>query len=213
MEIIKRYKKRILSLNSGLPVVWNGWLDRIRDPSSIKLILCGDNPGEAERRDGIYLSPNGRCGKIAANFFAGLGLKLHEDVAVLNKTPLSTPRTSHLERHPENFELSQSIMADFALDLLKACEGNGQDTELWIMGVSKNNFKGTHPLFGRYKDVMMRERNGKSWERILCYCHFSCGRFHNELYGYAGKEKMMMPEELRRILKQIGASRKNRFFR
>jgi len=158
MEIVERYKERILSLDSGLPVVWNGWLDRIRDLSSIKLILCGDNPGEAERRDGIYLSPNGRCGKIAANFFAGLGLKLHEDIAVLNKTPLSTPRTSHLGRHPKNFELSQSIMADFALDLLNACGENGQDTELWIMGASKKNFEGTHPLFGRYKDVIMRKK-------------------------------------------------------
>ena len=216
MKIIENYKKKIEDLKQlkdcgNIDIIWNNNLDKISDLSHIKLIVCADNPGLCELQDNIYLSPNGKCGVMAKNFFQRLNLNLHEEVIVLNKTPIHTCKTKGLKKIPKNiFEESQIIMANFAIELLKACP---KRTELWILGASNANFGEKNPLFAKYKEIIAQAKNDeKLWKKILCFYHFSCGGFYKEVYNYVNKEDCYKKQILEKALPEIGEKRKEKFF-
>lgn len=217
MEIIKDYNAQIHELQricgKDIHIVWNNMLDQISDISSVKLILVGDNPGPYEFKENIYLSPNGKCGAMAKNFFSKLNLTLHKDVIVLNKTPFHTSKTADLKKivNDDTFVQSQTIMAKFAVELLKMCSKNNQNTKLWILGSSQSNF-GKNPLFGQYKKVIQEMKQNKLWEKIFCYYHFSCGSFHKELYKHMDKKDICDIQILQEVLDITGTNRKNLFF-
>lgn len=216
MKIIENYKKEIEELKerSNIDIVWNNNLDKISDLSHIKLILCADNPGLYEFQDKVYLSPNGKCGTMAKKFFKRLNLDLHEEVIVLNKTPVHTCKTKMLKEIPQNiFDKSQIIMANFVIELLKACHKQNQDTELWILGASNANFGEKNPLFAQYKEIIAKAKNDEElWRKIFCFYHFSCGGFYRELYSYIEKRDGFEEQMLKNVLHNIGTYRKNLFF-
>ena len=216
MKIIENYKKKIEDLKQlkdcgNIDIIWNNNLDKISDLSHIKLIVCADNPGKHEFKDNVYLSSNGKCGVMAKNFFQRLNLNLHEEVIVLNKTPIHTCKTKGLKKIPQNiFEESQIIMANFAIELLKACH---KRTELWILGTSNANFGEKNPLFAKYKEIIAKAKNDEElWRKIFCFYHFSCGGFYRELYSYIDKRDGLEEQMLKNVLHNIGTYRKNLFF-
>ena len=219
MKIIENYKKKIEELKrlkdfGNIDIVWNNNLDKISNLSHIKLIVCADNPGKHEFKDNVYLFSNGKCGVMAKNFFQKLNLNLHEEIIVLNKTPIHTCKTKGLKEISQNiFDKSQIIMANFAIELLKACLKQNQDTELWILGASNANFGEKNPLFAQYKEIIAQAKNNEEiWKKIFCFYHFSCGGFYKEVYNYVSKEDSYKKQILKKVLPEIGKKRKDLFF-
>ena len=138
-----------------------------------KIILVADNPGEKERKKGKYLF--GPAGKVAEAWFQEkMGLVLHRDILVLNKTPISTPKTSDLRAIPEVLlQESERKMADLAWKLTAGLP----DASLWIVGLSHFGRSG---IFAAFCD-RLKENARQDTSRILLFPHFSHGHFQRRV--------------------------------
>lgn len=184
------------------PIVYNHSLDLIEKDSEIKLILVGDNPGKEEQMHKNQRYLIGQAGRIADGFFArhnDLGINFRQNVIILNKTILHTPKTLVLkklikkDKLIEDFFISDQIwQARFALLLQKIF-----DVPVWIIGYSQLNEKGLFALYAKIikeeiedahvakREVCVRHGNF-STSKICClpiflYQHFSMNCFINQL--------------------------------
>jgi hypothetical protein len=213
------------------PIVYNRSLDEIGPDSTIKIIMVADNPGKNEQlaENNRYLV--GQSGKLAEGWFEReLGIDFRSEAAILNKTPIHSPKTAELaelvrtagirrERLESLLVGSQAAMADLAwrlfLALWKTDEPRGlhpdigRETQcvLWISGLGELKDGG---LFEPYRDELAR-RLARAPEQVLAsvwaFNHFSMNQFSIEL-----KRKARRGESLVETLARVGAENRKRVF-
>lgn len=171
------FRAQIPQWMGSFPVVYNSALDRIQPITDIRLIVAGDNPGARELATGEYMV--GMSGKLARVFFTRhpeLGIDWENNVIVLNKTPLYTPKTADLRRlaMDERAKIllhdSQVWMARHTVDLHR-----GIGCALWIVGYGELRHGG---VFEAYKDVLSSSYSSTAIPYPKIYQHFSMNRFN-----------------------------------
>jgi hypothetical protein len=193
-------------------VVYNRALDDIGPDARIKVILVADNPGKKEQLAANNRYLVGQSGKLAEGWFrAFLGIDFRNEVLILNKTPIHTPKTAELAvlarsagihrlRLESLLAGSQSAMADLAWRLYAALgetEGS-KGPALWISGVGELRKGG---LFEIYRDDMIRRLARASPEErkgVWAFNHFSMNQFAIEMKRKS-RPGAPVAEELARI--------------
>lgn len=178
----------------GLPFIWNQELEPyMQDPgrlANLRWIICSDNPGVEEAKLGRFLAPTGRSGKEARKAIANSGLNWDEQVIVLNKSVIHTPKTIDLKAlPPEPIRETEEAMAGIILELLGQTQAG-----LWIVGFGGCDAKEPgwpRKLAGkdRYPSsyitphfyAALREGGAPFRERIFISKHFSHGQFAIEM--------------------------------
>lgn len=203
-------------------VVYNTSLDSITKDDDIHLIVVGDNPGKEEQFDKNRKYLVGQSGRIAEGFFRRneeLDTDFRKNVIILNKTPLHTAKTKHLNyltakggSEIKNLVLeSQLWMAEqTALLHQKLVEGSDADSfvpELWLVGYAELKGKG---IFIPYKEKLLQEYSGKqSWEKVFVYQHFSMNRFLIDLKTFCEQKKSL---SLKQSLEELGHKHRDEIF-
>jgi hypothetical protein len=203
------------------PIVYNGALDDVSAGSEIRLILVADNPGRREQAAANRRYLVGPSGKIAGRFFRDnpcLGIDFHENVIILNKTPIHTPRTADLrelcrlggDALAKALSESQRIMARLLLDFHQALS----PVRVWIIGYSEMKKNGIFAAYTETLGELYRPPAGISaaagpaaalWEQIYIYRHFSMNQFTIDLRRQASSG-----ESLEASLARIGAAYRQR---
>jgi hypothetical protein len=157
-------------------VVFNESLDDISAKTRIDIILVGDNPGRREQETGRYLI--GPSGKLAENFFRThplLDISFRENVLILNKTPLHTPRTADLKKLitlggdaaarlvMESQARMVSVLKQFFIAL--------SPVKIWVIGYSEMKNGG---VFEPYTASLFNELPHDS---LFFFRHFSMNQF------------------------------------
>jgi hypothetical protein len=197
-------------------LVYNHALDDLVPSSEIRLILVGDNPGRREQETGRYLV--GPSGKIAEGFFrraTELGIDLRENVLILNKTPVHSPRTAELGELcrlggpdlvlciGETQRFMASLLLDFQRALSPSKKARGPALPVWITGYSEMKKGGifepyTRALGELYAGTPLRDS-------VFLYRHFSMSQFAIDL-----RQQTREGEELPAALDRIGRSYRQR---
>jgi hypothetical protein len=205
------------------PIVYNRALDDVVPAANIKIVLVADNPGKNEQLaiNNRYLV--GQSGKLAEGWMRReLGIDFRAEAAILNKTPVHTPKTAELallqkcagikgDRLEALLAGSQAAMADLAWKLFAAlrsgAEGGGPWPVLWISGLGELKDGG---LFEPYRDALAR-RLARAEEGVVgsvwAFNHFSMNQFSIEL-GRKAREGESVLEELARV----GTENRKRIF-
>jgi hypothetical protein len=167
------------------PVVYNGALDDVSLADDIRLVLVADNPGRREQAAENRRYLVGPSGKIAEGFFRNtpeLDIDFRNNVIILNKTPVHTPRTADLAElchmgGPKLAELvaaSQRTMAALLLEFQRALA----PAPVWITGYSEMRRGG---IFAAYTEALGQvysgRRNRALREALFIYRHFSMNQF------------------------------------
>ncbi|MBN2874152.1 MAG: hypothetical protein JXM71_03575 [Spirochaetales bacterium] len=190
------------------PIVYNRALDDIGPEANISWVVVADNPGKREQEAGMNRYLVGRSGLMAERFFSReLGVDFRREVAIINKTPVHTPKTAQLRKlaklYPEArpvLEDSQRFMASLVAELQR-CFG----ARVWVMGLSEVRVGG---LFGSWQEELVAayERAGKDYARRLYgYNHFSMGSFSTDL-----KRRRREGETVEAAVLRIGAENRER---
>ncbi|MDR1838167.1 MAG: hypothetical protein LBQ93_01075 [Treponema sp.] len=200
------------------PVVYNSAFDDISVDSEIKLILVADNPGRREQAAENRRYLVGPSGKIAQKFFRdnpALGIDFQNNVIILNKTPIHSPRTVELRELcrmeaamgdtisdssiASALDESQKIMADLLLEFKLAL-----NVPVWITGYSEMKKGG---IFESYTKKLkeLYANNGELYNRLFLYRHFSMNQFTIDL-----KQQMLPGETVAKSLRRIGAAYRKR---
>ncbi|GHV87741.1 hypothetical protein AGMMS50267_01010 [Spirochaetia bacterium] len=203
------------------PIVYNLALDEVTQKDDIKLILTADNPGRREQAAENRRYLVGPSGKIADRFFREhpeLGIDFRQNVLILNKTPIHTPRTIELG---ELCRLggpaltaavtgSQKIMAELLLEFHKALA----PVPVWIIGYSEMKKGG---IFETYTETLrelyapknttkapakhtapLMHSDSVLWDQLFFYRHFSMNQFTIDLRQQTNP-KESLPDALERI--------------
>lgn len=199
-------------------VVYNTALDEITRDSEIKKIVIGDNPGKSEQLNANQKYLVGQAGKIAQGFFEKnpeLKTDFRKNVIILNKTPVHSAKTNHLnfiQQKLQNYDSqistlikdSQIWMAKKTAALHKqlwhaASLENRDLPELWLVGYAELKDKG---IFIPYKEALVKEyENDLSWDSVFVYQHFSMNRFSIDLKKFREKNK---DQNLSQSIKKLG---------
>ncbi|GHV69575.1 hypothetical protein AGMMS49928_12330 [Spirochaetia bacterium] len=190
------------------PVVYNNALDDIRPETNISLILVADNPGRREQAAENRRYLVGPSGKIAEKFFRehpGLEINFRQNVIIINKTPIHTPRTVELWElcrpgTQADFSAaivsSQQTMAEILLDLHRCLA----PIPVWITGYSEMKKGG---IFEAYTEALKKlyKRQRARREEVFLFRHFSMNQFTIDL-----NQQKKPAEPLETALKRIGAA-------
>jgi hypothetical protein len=198
------------------PVVYNRALDEIGPRDRLSYILVADNPGKKEQLAANNRYLVGQSGKLAEGFFRNrLGVDFRREVAILNKTPIHTPKTAEMRkllalaaaRDPEGGErlraelvASQRAMAALA-HRLHAASG----AVLWISGYGELKARG---LFSAYAEALAEAYEGaprRLLDRVWLFRHFSMNQFAIEVKEKADPGKPLLAE-----LSRIGVENRKR---
>ena len=196
------------------PVVYNSALDGVSADSEVKLILVADNPGRREQASENRRYLTGPSGKIAQGFFRGnpaLGIDFQDNVIILNKTPIHSPRTVELRELcrlqartggssiADALEESQKKMAELLFEFHEALS-----VPVWITGYSEMKKGG---IFESYTEKLkeLYADNGALYKQLFFYRHFSMNQFTIDL-----KRQALPGETAAKSLKRIGAAYRKR---
>jgi len=198
------------------PIVYNSALDDVNQNSELRLILVADNPGRREQMTENRRYLVGPSGKIAEKFFRdnpSLNIDFRNNVIILNKTPVHTPRTAELKElcrlGGASLETaiaeSQRIMARLLLEFhqVLTCEDN-KALPVWITGYSAMKKGGvfeayTNELKTIYGDTYLKDS-------VFLYRHFSMNQFTIDL-----KQQTIRGEPLNKTLERIGVTYREKF--
>jgi hypothetical protein len=187
-ELIRSRPRPAYGLDT--PVVYNRALDEVETPKGIKLILVADNPGRREQAAENRRYLVGPSGKLAEKFFRehpGLGIDFRENVLVLNKTPIHTPRTAELR---ELRRLGGSALAAALINsqremvlILEEFRRALAPAPVWITGYSEMKRGG---VFETFTEALAGLRGSipapdSPKEGIFLYRHFSMNQFTIDL--------------------------------
>lgn len=166
-----------------LDFVYNKSLDEI-NPSEVKYILVGDNPGQSELETGYYLI--GKAGQVARNLFCQMGIDFDSQVLVLNKTVVFTKQTAGLKgllkTNPEIINETQIYMAEMICRLQEIL-----GCPVLIVGISDvrkadGTWLKSKSLFRPFFSVIQRNFSSSPVsEQLLFGKHFSYGNFSKDL--------------------------------
>lgn len=197
-RLIEDFRKQCHSWNeelTSLPEHLAGYLavfnERLlkQEPTDIRYILIGDNPGKEERKVREYFV--GGAGMTARLFFERYLVKdFDRQVLCLNKTPIHTNVTAGLGSLLENKQAlirdSQTYMANLAYTLHKQlqkpvvvcgfgdCRASGKYRgERWPLRLEQ-------PKIGTYFFNQLRENFRDSAEQLYLVKHFSHDKFFED---------------------------------
>lgn len=203
-------------------VVYNTSLDSITEEDDIHLIVVGDNPGKEEQFEKNRKYLVGQSGRIAEGFFRRneeLNTDFRKNVIILNKTPLHTAKTKHLNYltsngggEIKNLVLeSQLWMAEATAVLHKklvdASEKYSFVPELWLVGYAE--LKGKR-IFIPYRNKLLEEYSGcTEWEKVFVYQHFSMNRFLIDLKVFREQKNSL---SLKQSLEELGHKHRDEIF-
>lgn len=194
-------------------IVYNRALDDITAQSNIEWIVVADNPGKREQEAAMNRYLVGRSGLVAERFFdRELGIDFRRQVAIINKTPVHTPKTAQLRRlaviHPAAraiLEESQRFMAAMVPALQRVF-----GARVWVMGLSEVRPRG---LFEAWQQSLVEayaqarrdagQRNLAS--DLYAFNHFSMGSFATDL-----KRRRRADESTVQAVLRIGAENRAR---
>lgn len=189
-------------------LVFNKDLKAIKNPEAIRYILVADNPGKDEQLDINQRYLVGTAGKIARNFFLRNKLvkDFSEEVIILNKTPIHTPKTGDLAELKKNDNLhnllreTEEYMASLLIKLqnLLMCD-------IWLIGLSELK-KGIFKSF-RQTISFELETNETFQNHLYCFMHFSMGSFSKN-YKKLAKSELSLEENL----SYIGTQNRKKIF-
>jgi len=196
------------------PVVYNSALDGVTSADEIKLILVADNPGRREQAEENRRYLVGPSGKIAQKFFRdnpALGIDFLNNVIILNKTPIHSPRTVELRELCRLDEetgsrvlakalgRSQKTMATLLLDFHEALQ-----TPVWIIGYSEMKKGGIFEVYTESLKSLYADKK-ELYKQIYFYRHFSMNQFTIDL-----KKQALPGESTAKSLKRIGEAYRKR---
>jgi hypothetical protein len=191
------------------PVVYNRALDELGPKDRLSYILVADNPGKKEQLavNNRYLV--GQSGKLAEGFFRNrLGVDFRREVAILNKTPIHTPKTAEMrkllalakargaeegERLRGELIASQRAMAELAHRLHAS-----STSVLWISGYGELKEKGLFSAYAAALGAAYEDAPRRLLDRVWLFRHFSMNQFSIEVKEKADPSKPLI-EELARI--------------
>jgi hypothetical protein len=197
------------------PLVYNAALDEVEPGDEIRLILVADNPGRREQAAGRYLV--GPSGKIAEGFFrnhAELGIDMRNNVLILNKTPVHSPRTAELgelcrlggPKLAEKIAATQRFMAALLLEFHAALSSARKGVPVWITGYSEMKAGG---IFQVYTETLQEICGTRAVPRlrdaVLLFRHFSMNQFTIDL-----RKQSLPGEGLPDALDRIGRAYRQR---
>jgi len=195
------------------PVVYNRALDDITQQSDIAWIVVADNPGKREQEAGMNRYLVGRSGLVAEHFFAReLGVDFRRQVAIINKTPVHTPKTAQLRRLAVIYPQARAILEEsqrFMAAMVPAMQ-EIFGARVWVMGLSEIRQGG---LFGPWQQALAEAyaRRGPESsalkERLYGFNHFSMGSFATDL-----KRRRLAGESTPDAVLRIGAENRARIF-
>lgn len=199
-------ERSVLTYPVETPIVYNQALEQVNKDSQIKLILVADNPGQREQSAEYRRYLVGPSGKLADSFFrkhSDLGINFHQQVLILNKTPIHTPRTGELrdlERlggHEITLALEQS-QREMACLAYQFHALFAPETDLWIIGYSE---MGRGKLFEAFTETLQTAyaENSRSNKSIYLYRHFSMNQFSIDF-----NKQHLASESTRETLQRIG---------
>lgn len=171
-------------------VVYNRNLDKVKKESRIDYVLVGDNPGKNEQLEVNSSYLVGLSGKIGEGFFKknpGLKTDFRENIIILNKAPIHSPKTKDLRDliRLSNGELlpllneSQIWMAEETFLLAQKL-----DCPVWIIGYSELKPKG---VFSKYGEKITELAGKEPCVGVFLFQHFSMNRFTIDLNAYMEK--------------------------
>ena len=195
------------------PVVFNRDLDDAGLDRDFRLILAADNPGRREQAQENRRYLVGPSGKIAQGFFRRheeMGIDFRQNVLILNKTPIHTPRTSELAvlRRMGGPELAEALDASqrFMAELLVEFHRVLAPVPVWIIGYSEMKKGGVFEIYtNTLKELYSGAENFPPREDVYFYRHFSMNQFALDL-----RDRSQEDEKTEDALKRIGAAYRER---
>jgi hypothetical protein len=191
------------------PALYNNTLDELEATADIRLILVADNPGRREQEQGRYLV--GPSGKIAESFFKkhpALGIDFRQNVVILNKTPIHTPRTAELRElsRSGSAALETAIAASqrFMAETIYRFHTALAPLPVWIIGYSEMKKGGIFEAFTESLKTLYAKRPARKTE-IFLFRHFSMNQFAIDL-NQQTREK----EDTAAALDRIGSAYRQR---
>lgn len=167
---------------------------------NIKLIIVGINPGNEEKNDKKYFSPNSDTGAQIRLFFLmnkNLKYKFNGDaktdnVLGLNLTPISTAEDSNLKKSDTKVIFSEDCMAEIICELFTNKEIQNKKIQIWFVNQNHLTKRGFQKRYGKIKD------------QILVFGHpGKRGNFWVDIYNHYKKENKEQ-FNISRILKTVG---------
>jgi hypothetical protein len=193
------------------PALYNAALEELGPGDTINLILAADNPGRREQERGRYLV--GPSGKIAESFFGAhpeLGVDFRKNVAILNKTPIHTPRTAELRALGRlggpALEALLAESQEFMARIIYAFHAALAPVPVWIIGYSEMKKGGIFEVFTEALKSLYAKRPARKKELFL-FRHFSMNQFTIDL-----NQQTRKGETLAGALERIGAAYRERVF-
>ena len=145
------------------------------DEEGIDLILIGDNPGNAEKKNNEYFSKKGNAGKFARTFldvysqFHPKG-KENFNFIIFNKTPFTSPTTDKLKT---NNCILKSI--EFLISALIQLSKVNSKVKILIVGYTKGN-----KLNKLFYNCLYDKITDNLLDKLRFAKHFSHGNFFNQ---------------------------------
>ena len=170
-------------------IVYNCAIDEINPGTDVRLILVADNPGRREQAVRRYLV--GPSGKLAEGFFSkhpSLGIDFRNNVLILNKTPVHTPRTADLRElcrlGGESLTKALAASQDFMAKILGEFHQIFAPLPVWIVGYGEMKRGGIFETYTRsLKTIYGQKTTGQNEpcdarrEELLFFRHFSMNQF------------------------------------
>ncbi|MCR5612755.1 hypothetical protein [Treponema sp.] len=218
------------------PVVYNTALDDLTKDSEIKLIVIGDNPGKSEQLASNQKYLVGQAGKIAQGFFErnpDLGVDFRKNAIILNKTPVHSAKTKHLNYIDRALKEAESKAHDLILEsqvwmaketallhkLLVQAALHADGPELWLVGYAELKKGG---IFIPYKEALKSTYCGAAaamdagtatcddfWDKVFVFQHFSMNRFLIDLKQFRDQNPEL---SLSQAIAKTGTIHKNEIF-
>lgn len=198
-------------------VVYNEALDTLTQADDIRCIVIGDNPGKEEQLESNKKYLVGQSGRIAEGFFRRhpeLHTDFRKNVIILNKTPIHTAKTAHLQ-YLEKYGSQEikNLIIESQKWMAKATAQLHQKLgcQLWLVGYAELKGKG---IFLPYRDCLKMEyiesnKYNKMWDNVFVYQHFSMNRFLIDLNAY---QKSHLSMTIENSLVELGHLHRDEIF-
>lgn len=193
------------------PIVYNRALDDITAESDIEWIVVADNPGKREQEAGMNRYLVGRSGLVAERFFGReLGVDFRRQVAIINKTPVHTPKTAQLRRLAVIYPAARAIL-DQSQRFMASMAPAMQEifgARVWVMGLSEIRPGG---IFEPWRQALTEAYAGRDGgprnlvSDLYGFNHFSMGSFATDL-----KRRRLADESVVAAVLRIGAENRAR---
>lgn len=198
-------------------VVYNRALDEITADDEIKIIVIGDNPGKDEQLEKNRRYLVGQAGKIAQGFFKrnpSLGIDFRKNAIILNKTPVHTAKTKHLNFLAKGSTAAADLILQSQIWLAQKTAELAKllGCQIWLVGYSELKEKG---IFCAYRDALKAAAKQEGvWDSVFVFQHFSMNRFLIDLRDFCGIEKGADFKEssLRQKVEGLGKKHRDEIF-